>query len=79
MAAASIDITIPVLNEEGCVRWNVTTLGTRLDAQCPYPWTITVVDNGSTDDTWRITEESRRKVTRGSGPSGSAVEVEEEP
>jgi SAM-dependent methyltransferase len=57
VAAASIDITIPVLNEEGCVRWNVTTLGTRLDAQCPYPWTITVVDNGSTDDTWRITEE----------------------
>ncbi len=57
MATASIDITIPVLNEERCVRRNVSTLAARLSADCPYRWTITVVDNGSTDDTWEIVEE----------------------
>jgi SAM-dependent methyltransferase len=56
VATASIDITIPVLNEARCVRRNVTALATRLSTECPYRWTITVVDNGSTDDTWAITE-----------------------
>jgi SAM-dependent methyltransferase len=61
---ASIDITIPVLNEETCLRSSVTTLATRLRAECPYEWTITVVDNGSTDQTWptaeRLAEEDPR-------------------
>ncbi len=60
VATASIDITIPVLNEERCVRRNVRHWP-RAHADCPYPWTITVVDNGSTDNTWGIVEESGRR------------------
>ena len=49
MALASIDIAIPVLNEEQCVRESVTALVSRLARECPYDWSVTVVDNGSTD------------------------------
>ena len=56
MAVPSIDITIPVLNEERCLERSVAALATRLDAECPYTWSITVVDNGSTDGTWGIAE-----------------------
>jgi SAM-dependent methyltransferase/glycosyltransferase involved in cell wall biosynthesis len=56
VAVASIDITIPVLNEEGCLRRSVTALAARLDAECPYEWSITVIDNGSTDGTWPIAD-----------------------
>jgi len=57
LTAASIDITIPVLNEETCLRRNVTALAARLGAECPYEWTVTVADNGSTDGTWAIAQE----------------------
>jgi len=56
LAVASIDITIPVLNEERCLGRSVAALASRLDAECPYTWSITVVDNGSTDGTWAIAE-----------------------
>ncbi|GAA2207988.1 hypothetical protein GCM10009850_034460 [Nonomuraea monospora] len=49
----SVDIVIPVLNEEralpGCVRTLAAYLG-----GFPLPWRITIVDNGSTDGTWRV-------------------------
>jgi SAM-dependent methyltransferase len=56
MAVATIDITIPVLNEEKCIEHSVSTLAARLDAECPYEWSITVADNGSTDRTWAIAD-----------------------
>jgi SAM-dependent methyltransferase/glycosyltransferase involved in cell wall biosynthesis len=56
LAVAVIDIAIPVLNEERCLRRSVTALAARLDAECPYTWSITVIDNGSTDGTWAIAE-----------------------
>jgi SAM-dependent methyltransferase len=56
MAVATIDITIPVLNEERCLGRSVATLAARLDGECPYEWSVTVVDNGSTDGTWAIAE-----------------------
>jgi SAM-dependent methyltransferase/glycosyltransferase involved in cell wall biosynthesis len=65
MAVATIDITIPVLNEERCLRQSVAVLSDRLDAQCPYAWTITIADNGSTDDTWSVAQalaEDNRRV-----------------
>ena len=64
MAVAKIDITIPVLNEERCLRRSVSTLAARLDAECPYQWSVTVVDNGSTDETWAIAESLASKDTR---------------
>lgn len=50
---ASVDIVIPVLNEERALPGCVRTLINYLDG-FPLPWRITIVDNGSTDGTWRI-------------------------
>ena len=54
MTRTSVDITIPVLNEEGSLVSTLTTLAAHLDTQCPYDWCITVVDNGSTDETFEL-------------------------
>ena len=50
----SVDITIPVLNEAGSLVSSLTTLADYLDTQCPYDWSITVADNGSTDQTLEL-------------------------
>lgn len=52
MTKSSVDITIPVLNEERTIESSLATLVSHLSADCPYDWCITVVDNGSTDRTW---------------------------
>jgi ubiquinone/menaquinone biosynthesis C-methylase UbiE len=52
MTNSSVDITIPVLNEERTIERSLTTLAAHLSANCPFDWFITVVDNGSTDQTW---------------------------
>jgi len=52
MPQSSVDIAIPVLNEERSLESSLTTLVSYLSAECPYDWSITVVDNGSTDETW---------------------------
>ncbi len=54
MRRTSVDITIPVLNEEGSLVSTLTTLAAHLDTQCPYDWCITVADNGSTDETFEL-------------------------
>ncbi|TYB58068.1 glycosyltransferase [Nonomuraea sp. PA05] len=51
---ASVDIVIPVLNEERALPGCVRTLARFLDAGFPLPWRITIVDNGSTDATWPV-------------------------
>ena len=57
-------ILVPVLNEERCLQRNASTLAARLDAECPYQWSVTVVDNGSTDETWAIAESLASEDTR---------------
>src|SRR3984957_14823799 len=54
MTSSSIDITIPVLNEQRAIESTLSTLVSYLSAECPYDWRITVVDNGSTDRTWLL-------------------------
>ncbi|MGW4025833.1 glycosyltransferase [Streptomyces sp. NPDC005009] len=53
-ALSTVEIVIPVYNEErslpGCVR----TLHARLCEQLPFPWHITVADNASTDRTLEV-------------------------
>ncbi len=51
---SSVDITIPVLNEEQAIVSTLTTLHSYLDTQCCYDWHITVADNGSTDRTYEL-------------------------
>ncbi|MFC4086935.1 bifunctional glycosyltransferase family 2/GtrA family protein [Amycolatopsis samaneae] len=54
---ATVDVVIPVYNEErslpGCVR----VLHEYLSEQFPFEWTITVVDNASTDATHQVATE----------------------
>ncbi|MFC7037095.1 glycosyltransferase [Nonomuraea rubra] len=52
-APAGVDIVIPVLNEERALPGCVRTLAAYLRG-FPLPWRITIVDNGSTDGTWRV-------------------------
>jgi putative flippase GtrA len=51
---ASVDIVIPVLNEERALPGCVSTLAGFLDERFPLPWRITIMDNGSTDATWPV-------------------------
>lgn len=56
MTRSSVDITIPVLNEQRVLESSLNTLASYLSAECPYDWCITIVDNGSTDRTWSLAE-----------------------
>ena len=53
--AASLDIVIPVLNEEEGLRSSVTTLHQFLSRRLEeYRWRIVIADNGSTDSTPQV-------------------------
>ena len=69
-AAADVEIVIPVYNEAEQLAASVTALRTYLDTSFPFSATVTIADNASTDDTWRIA--SRLAATcRASTPSTS--------
>ena len=53
---ASVDITIPVLNEERSITSSLATLNAYLDTEGDYEWSITVADNGSTDHTCELAQ-----------------------
>ncbi|CAM05270.1 bifunctional glycosyltransferase family 2/GtrA family protein [Saccharopolyspora erythraea] len=61
-ATATVDVVIPVHNEErslpGCLR----VLREHLRAHFPFEWSITVVDNASTDGTLRVAHELARSL-----------------
>ncbi|MFG1618691.1 glycosyltransferase [Nonomuraea wenchangensis] len=61
---ASVDIVIPVLNEERALPGCVRTLAAFLDGGFPLPWRITIVDNGSTDATWPVATALAREYDR---------------
>src|SRR5438067_11568171 len=56
METKAIDIVIPVYNEERDLVPSVRRLHAYLEARFPFPATITIVDNASTDATWPIAE-----------------------
>ena len=51
---ADVEIVVPVHNEAQQLAASVTALRTYLDRSFPLMATITIADNASTDDTWRI-------------------------
>ncbi|ONI79359.1 sugar translocase [Actinosynnema sp. ALI-1.44] len=53
----TVDVVIPVYNEERALRGCVDVLRTYLDEAFPFQWTVTIVDNASTDDTLAIAGE----------------------
>src|SRR5436189_1400376 len=56
METKAIDIVIPVYNEERDLVPSVRRLHSYLETRFPFPATITMVDNASTDATWPIAE-----------------------
>ncbi len=56
-----LSVVIPAMNEAGCIASTVEHLHLELDlARVPHE--IVVVDDGSTDDTWKILQDIREKV-----------------
>ena len=51
---ATVEIVVPVHDEEGDLAPSVRRLHAYLDERFPLSWTITVADNASTDRTWDI-------------------------
>ncbi|MEX2598798.1 MAG: dolichyl-phosphate beta-glucosyltransferase [Dehalococcoidia bacterium] len=59
----SVDIVIPVLNEEQALPKCIDTLRSFLEARlADYQWRIVVADNGSTDRTLEIAEDYARQT-----------------
>ena len=52
--AATVEIVIPVYNEEAGLEESIRTLHAYLTDHFPLSWTITIADNASTDRTWPI-------------------------
>jgi glycosyltransferase involved in cell wall biosynthesis len=57
----TLDIVIPVYNEEADLESSITRLGAFLREECPYHWQIVIADNASTDRTPVIAEELTRR------------------
>ncbi len=53
----TVDVVVPVHNEERALPGCLQVLRSYLHAQFPFEWTITVVDNGSTDGVLRVATE----------------------
>jgi len=53
----SVDIVIPVYNEEECLRRNIGILRDYLKEVATFSWKIIIADNASTDSTSRIGQE----------------------
>jgi hypothetical protein len=50
----SVEIVLPVFNEEDDLEWSVRRLRAYLDGAFPFNAIVTIADNASTDATWRI-------------------------
>ena len=53
--APTLDLVIPVYNEERDLGPSVQRVNDYLTATFPYSFRITIADNASTDSTWRLT------------------------
>ena len=62
--ASTVDLVIPVYNEELALGPSVQTLVTFLESNLPNPWQITIADNASTDDTRIVGESLSRQFPR---------------
>ena len=54
--ATRVEIVVPVLNEAHVLIERITTLHHYLRDHFPFAWQITIVDNASTDETWRVAQ-----------------------
>lgn len=59
--SATIDVVVPVYNEQQDLAASIVRLEEYLAASLPYEYRITIADNASTDDTWTIAQELSRR------------------
>lgn len=64
LTTTTVDIVIPVFNEERALPGCVATLHEFLTGQMPFDWTITIVDNASTDGTLLVAKRLARQWPR---------------
>lgn len=57
----TIDVVIPVYNEEHILAQSVATLRQFLKENMPQSWRIVIADNGSKDKTWEIAQSLARE------------------
>ena len=57
----SVDVVIPVYNEEHVLDQSVATLREFLGQNLPQSWKIVIADNASTDRTWKVAQELSRQ------------------
>ncbi|MCK4242208.1 MAG: glycosyltransferase family 2 protein [Dehalococcoidia bacterium] len=57
----TIDVVIPVYNEEHILAQSVATLRQFLKENMPQSWRIVIADNGSSDKTWEIAQSLARE------------------
>ena len=71
---ATVEIVVPVYNEERILEASIRRLRGYLDEQFPFDATVTIADNASTDGTWevacRLAAQSRRRPGRAPRPEG---------
>lgn len=60
----TVDVVLPVYNEEGILASSVTTLREFLLSSFPYDWSIAIADNASVDKTLSIAQELSQKSPR---------------
>ena len=53
----TVDIVIPVYNEEAALPKSVATLRDYLNTYFPYEWRVIIANNASTDDTLKVAQE----------------------
>ncbi len=53
----TVDVVIPVYNEERALDQSITTLREFLEQRCPYRWRIVIADNASVDETLEVAKE----------------------
>ncbi|GAA2779520.1 bifunctional glycosyltransferase family 2/GtrA family protein [Saccharopolyspora taberi] len=64
VVTATVDVVIPVFNEERSLPGCLEVLREHLRAHFPFDWSITVVDNASTDGTLRVAHELAESIDR---------------
>jgi len=64
MKKTSVEIVIPVLNEEEVPEDNIVRLHQFLSKNCDIPWQITIFSNGSTDGTVAIGTQLSKRFSR---------------
>lgn len=59
---ATVDVVIPVYNEEQALGQSISTLVAFLHARCPYHWRVVIADNASTDRTLEVAKSLRERI-----------------